>query len=134
MQVEHKTEKGTIVFVKIPDNAKAWKNESYHVNTLWYKSEDMRSPKHIELPYDDLILIGLTSEVAENEAKMVLPDTEIVGEYDNGLYVEDWYGYIDYVDDDNSFSSPLDSLKSLMQHLQISDSEKWVVLFKPNEK
>lgn len=120
MQVEHKTEKGNIVFVKIPDNAKAWKNESYHVNTLWYKSEDMRNPKYIELPYDDLGLIGLTSEVTEEQCQKII---EFGDMYPN----EDMFhlGFPDYENFQKSdslryvFDNALDSLKSLMQHLKI---------------
>lgn len=72
MQVEHKTEKGTVLFVKVPA-------DSREIELLGVKTQVIsclsatRSPKW----YSDVLpigfqLIGLTSEITEEMAKMMV--------------------------------------------------------------
>lgn len=55
----------TIVTVLIPNEASAWKNESYHINTLWYKTDEMHYPKHIDLPEGNWQLLGKATDIPE---------------------------------------------------------------------
>lgn len=97
------TSKATILVVDLPEGAEAWKNDSYHTNTLWYKSESMRSPKHINLPDGEWQLLGKTFELSR------LQCAEIV------KYVGlPWNAYKDYTTDSNWFNNPVDSFASLL--------------------
>lgn len=156
MQVEHKTEKGMITFILAPKDASGYKLED---NTLTF---DVMYG--IGKVYNNVLpgtkLIGLTSEITEEQAKMIVH-----------AHIEDdgnIYGYFDYPKSDTIKDTALDSFKSLLQHLQVyevntlgeepfnndmyypasmsimhkireewqeaqSRTGKWVVLFKPND-
>lgn len=131
MQVEHKTEKGTIQFRLIPNDG-----------NLFTTGITAKNP--IQEGFD---FIGLTSEITEEQAKMMVDRL--------------WSGYRDYsVIDDGSVgnykrlvcNNAIYSFKSLMQHLRVyevnplmydpsrtvksyleaqSRTGKWIVLFKP---
>lgn len=128
MQVEHKTEKGTVLFVKVPDDSKL-----HHIKEnsggCYLQFSCMNEKHKITVGTSDYFahgkwqLIGLTSEVNEDQAKMIIKS---MGRGDCFKNYADKLG--------NSFTYAIDSFKSLMQHLHINESEKWIVLFKPNEK
>lgn len=151
MQLEHKTEKGTVLFVKVPDDAEAF-IMNYRKLCYWFNNAKEHSENYL-IQEGNFKLIGLTSEVTEEMANMMV-DEEI-----------DWgfkTGFVDYTNRATVCGlSSLDSLKSLMQHLQVYDinpylgydkdnfftnkqeidfykaqerTGKFIVLFKPNEK
>lgn len=157
MQVEHKTEKGTVLFVKVPDDAVGYSLNMFdnipHIqlrfDKLPYGDSIKISRKRLE--YNPWQLMGLTSEVTEEQAKMIV-HAHIE---DNGNV----YGYFDYPKSDTIKDTVLDSFKSLMQHLQVYEVNpyshftnpedfdddavehaqemskfvgKWIVLFKEN--
>lgn len=124
MQVEHKTEKGTVLFVKVPEVAKNFKIRN---NYIWFDISEILKNACYCLPEfsspGEWKIIGLTSETSEGQSKMMVdcPAKGLYANYDlNTGYLEHLYG------------NPLDSFKSLMHRLQINESEKWIVLFKEN--
>lgn len=156
MQLEYKTDKVKVLFVKVPDDSFAhWLNPTLN-NHLHYHTPQLEGMRDIDvhtlkLPYNDCQLIGLTSEITEEWLKDV--------GFGNTDYIEDGLGPTD------SFVYKLDSFKSLMQYLQVyevnpygpqpglrdedagsveetenrflradaqSRTGKWIVLFKPN--
>jgi len=153
MQVEHKTEKGTVTFFLPSPGADRFK---YFNDEKPYLSYFVGHETFREYFPKGTVLIGLTSEVTEETAKIM------VDEYnDYGLIKHKDYrkGYFTH-----SLFSALDSFKSLMQHLQVyevnpyeypiyhdytsdvkwkeantkwleaeSTTGKWIVLFKPND-
>jgi hypothetical protein len=154
MQVEHKTEKGTVLFVKVP------------IDTVDFEIATIKNSKYLifgdvsysfrlkeQIPYFDWQLIGLTSEVTEEKAKMM--------GFEPMINILDWPANTDLP---NTIEvSGLDQFKSLMQHLQVYEvnpyqrpiivenednvmainlynqwqsaeekTGKWIVLFKPS--
>lgn len=158
MQVEHKTEKGTVLFYLLPENTITY--------TLYPDFDDSLLDVRSEIIGNNIIsqkwtnvrlhghwsLIGLTTEATEDQCEMMV---DII-----------WNGFKNYELSDGNVGnykrlvkSAVDSFKSLMQHLQVYDvnpyggiysltygfnrelwqeaesrSGKWIVLFKPNEK
>jgi hypothetical protein len=112
LQVEHKTEKGTVCFQKVNDA-----QTRFDVKHGYLRGFDKYGVyETIKLSSDDWQLIGLTSEVTEE----ILKD---IG-----------FGYADYIEDGlgpvGRLVFRLDSFKSLMQFKNIP--EQSVVLFKLN--
>lgn len=173
MQVEHKTEKGVILFVDVPDDATVFNFYMGYLTYKVYNPKAMCNDNILGNPYkltkflerteniseyiygtpikidDKFILIGLTSEVTEEQAKMMVH----AHVEDNGNI----YGYFDYPQSDTIKDTALDSFKSLMQHKKLYEvnpyggicsvtydfnrslwqeaqerTSKRVVLFKPN--
>lgn len=144
MQVEHKTEKGILSFILAPNDATGYKLES---NTLTFDIKyGVGKVSQDVLP--GLKLIGLTSEVKEEQASMMVDSSDRIGLIG---------GYIDYRKHqlNLAFNTAIGSLKSLMQHLPVyevnpfgkhppltqlnsgweeaeSRTGKWIVLFKPD--
>lgn len=158
MQVEHKTQKGTVLFVKVPDDASDLTLPKVGMIDLYFQTKvksEYEEDNYISVGLPDLgfQLIGLTSEVTEKQAKMIVPLIErVYGQsyYDYTVKFKVGYGYV---------GTALESLKSLMQHLQVYEVNpyshftnpedfdndaiehaqelsnfvgKWVVLFKEN--
>lgn len=111
MQVEHKTEKGAVLFLKVP----------YDANKFSIKKTRKGKPDqlHYFVPYAyDVVIrlefltrecfqiIGLTSEITEEQAKIIV-------DKDNEFR---WPCYTDLL---MFYNNALDSLKSLMQHLKV---------------
>jgi len=161
MQVEHKTEKGTVLFVKVPDDAKDF---------VYFDDEDMPYLSYLIKDFSGWLtdrkylkvcngfqLIGLTSEVTEEQAKMMVPLIKrVYGQsyYDYTVKFKVGYGYV---------GTALESFKSFIKdneiyevnHLGEKPAEtfnhpdweykrsdwnkaqetvgKWIVLFKPND-
>lgn len=121
MQVEHKTEKGTVLFVRVPDDSYGFVLRQNSDNSdLWY-TQDLAVPNisnWIELRPNNWQLIGLASEVTEEQAKVVGFDYV----YD-GMDDENIKGLIYECFDDSDFvcQNALESFKSLMQHLQVHE-------------
>jgi len=128
MQIEYKTEKGIVLFIKIEkDYSVAGLNDGH---IYFWTSSLLQSigdyPLSIEIPKANFEYLGLTSEITEEQANMMVDNL--------------WNGYRKYEFLDGNFgnykrlvkSSSLDSFKSIMQHLEIKEG-KWIVLFKQNE-
>lgn len=138
MQIEHKTEKGSILFVKVPDDAHKFLLRQNKSNSdLWYNHglPELMISSWIELPVFNWQLIGLTSEITEEMAKMMVDfkhETDIdESEPSCTSSLVDIYYPFDYLQNCYyELESFLDSFKSLMQHLQLGEC-KWLVLFKP---
>lgn len=131
MQVEHKTEKGTIQFRLIPNDGNLFTTGISAKNTI---------PEGFQF-------IGLTSEITEEQCGVMLP----------GISTAQLDGVYYSIGDGERYchESALDSFKSLMQHLQVyevnplsfdptgittsewkeaqSRTGKWIVLFKTSE-
>lgn len=118
MQIEYKTEKGTVLFVKVPDDLISFKliedmgddvleikSEVKGYNSLTQRWKNIRVSSGFKI-------IGLTTEITEEHAKMIV-DTCNELEF-NGV------AYNDY-QTTSIHDTALDSFKSLMQHLQIYD-------------
>jgi hypothetical protein len=124
MQVEHKTEKGTLLFLKIEnDYSVAGLNDGHIYFWTSSLSQSMGDyPLCVDIPNGDFEYIGLTSEVTEETSKVMVDDKskDIKKMYKSYMFDE----YLSH--------SAKGSFKSLVQHLQINESEKWIVLFKEN--
>jgi len=136
MQVHYKTEKGNLIFVKVPYDANL-----FEVNVIGdcfcYSLNGM--PETLDLIGCNWQLIGLTTEIAEEKAKIVVSAL--------------WNGYMNYelknkpVGNYNRYVkvTALESFKSIMQFKEVYEETelkkypkykyrtgKWIVLFKPN--
>lgn len=142
LQIEHKTEKGTVRFVKV--NEKCW-DFKINENGINYFEKFSNCSSLRTIPVTKgTVLIGLTREVTEKQAKMmVLEIDSLIGRV-----------FKDYTEHGKFYKNPTESFKSLMQHLQVyevnpyggyrhdftqtwqeaqSRTGKWIVLFKPND-
>ncbi|NII81735.1 MULTISPECIES: hypothetical protein [unclassified Pedobacter] len=143
MQVEHKTEKGEILFVDVPDGV-----NFYEFNGKFYFLE---SGQEVKIP-QGFELIGLTSEVTEVDVKKILTYQEVISWCNLGVSIDCLGNEIH----DNTYVNYLYAFKSLMQHLKLYEvnpykqkpcegcddyevfteaqarTSKRVVLFKPN--
>lgn len=152
MQVEHKTENVTVLFVKVPELTVSFSIERLWCNFIRFKSNN--SHQDIGIPKGNWQLIGLTSEVTEEQAKMMVDYLAITRS------LPPVYKYQCFNNWENEFDNALDSFKSIMQHLQVYEANpygdkelwgdvryspdqwkeaesrtgQWVILFKPNEK
>ena len=127
LQIEHKTEKGMLCFVKVNEAMKKLVLDNNYLkcydNYSLYEVIDIKIIKS-----SGWRLIGLTSEITEENAKMMV---------DYGMdYTE--FGFANYMWEHGMvykypFDNGIESFKYLMQHLQIDSNEKWIVLFKPND-
>lgn len=161
MQIEHKTEKGTLCFVKVPDDASDLTLPKVGMIDLYFKTKVQSEYEEdnyisIGLPNIGFQLIGLTSEITDSYAMNMLDYQSDNDEHQSPI----WRDYIN----GQYHLSPVDSFKSLMQHLQVyevnpyeypiyhdyssdikwkeanakwkyseSRTGKWIVLFKPND-
>jgi len=110
-QIQFETSKVFGVFVMLPDGAKAWKNESYHITTLWYKTEEMRLPKAIDLPNENYKILGFVSNLTDEQKERV------VDSYHNevgSLYVDYSTNTYQFMKVSESFASLLTSLNVLL--------------------
>lgn len=115
-QVEHKTEQGVILFVDVPDEASDLTLPKVGMIDLYFQAKVKSEHEEdnyisIALPDVGFQIIGLTSEVTEEQAKMMV-HTHVE---DNGNI----YGYFDYPQSDTIKDTALDSFKSLMQHKKL---------------
>jgi len=109
MQIEHKTEKGTVLFILLP------------VNTdypTFKRDFDVGRLKHYKK--DGWQLIGLTSDITEEMAKMMVEAKHNLKYADrNDLTGYRSYGELHKDGKPYWLSKALDSFKSLMQHLRV---------------
>lgn len=133
MQVEHKTEKGEILFVKVPDDlisVMLFDDLSNMVIEIKSKTgpvflNSLYSEKWQNISIDlGFQLIGLTSDVTEEMANMMVDE-------DNMLYHLNAIFYKGY---ESSFSSPLKAFSDIIDGcLKLKTIySKWIVLFKAN--
>lgn len=136
MQVEHKTEKGIVLFVKVPDDAKLF--ELSHFNYQKYEYVDdltllfvsssesqkynQRDRPHRLLPPGKWELIGIAVEVTYELAYQM--------GFDGEIEILDWPANTDMPI--TREISPQDEFKQLIKVKGIQQTS--VVLFKPNEK
>jgi hypothetical protein len=132
MQVEHKTEKGTVLFILAPKEATGYKVIERPCSSIEFDIKYGLDKEYLDLP-NGFKLIGLASEVTEEQAKMMV---DIYPIFDQAFF--------DYLDKKQYKLKALYSFKSLMHHLQVCESipkrgiidesrvGKWVVLFKEN--
>lgn len=106
MQVEHKTEKGTVIFYLPPLKADRFDffNDENPYLSYFIGHETFRQ----YFP-EGFILIGLTSEVTEDQAKMMVTQSLHTGLFMHHNGLDNVYCY----------KSAVDSFKSIMQHLQV---------------
>lgn len=163
MRVEHKTEKGNLLFIKVPDKfSHPFMTKGFHTESVvwpeWGNNVEIElaNDEHgqIDLPSLGWQLIGLTSEITEETAKMMVDSIDFT----------DFYKH--YTDSELWCCGALGSFKSLMHHLQVYEvnrypnsashefkklatkeqnhifskwhlaqeiTGKWIVLFKPND-
>lgn len=159
--VNYRTEKGEISFVKVPDDASDLTLPKVGMIDLYFKTKvkyEYEEDNYISISLPDVgfKLIGLTSDVTEDQAKMMV-------DHCNDIVPGLIDGYVDYRRNqlNVAFTNALASFKSLMQHLQVYEvnpydearlnmtfsnkhknrwqqaqerTGQWIVLFKPNEK
>lgn len=158
MQVEHKTEKVTILFVKVPNDSASFELSYWNYQRQCYVNDftlifDSKKQTHLnkgDRPHIQLNslgnwqLIGLTSDVTEEQAKIMVDESK-------GWFLK----YKNYLNKEFEYFLSLDSFKSLMLHLQVYEvnpyesvkfekmidywnegirTGKWVVLFKLHSK
>ncbi|RYZ87096.1 MAG: SDR family oxidoreductase [Proteobacteria bacterium] len=97
MQVEHKTEKGTVIFVKLPDDAEAF-TMNYRKLCYWFNNANEYSENYL-IQEGNFKLIGLTSEITEEQAKMMVDETPLSG-----------------------FTTSIEDFQDIMQHLQVYEN------------
>ena len=106
MQIEHKTEKGTLLFVKTDSELISFNlYEDFGDKILDIRTNKKWSTIRLDINFQ---LISLTSEITEEMAKMMVDDK----------HSDFYYDYIGE-DKDRYFGRALSSFKSLMQHLQV---------------
>lgn len=114
LQVEHKTEKGTVLFVKVPDGVRDFeiykRNDGNTIFSYFVKSSCIP----VELSGSNWKYIGLTSEVTEEQAKMMLPKP-LERKTKFGIQ----YGYMLSPMDTEIYISVLDAWRSLMQFKKV---------------
>lgn len=120
MTVEHKTEKGTVRFKLIPNEATCL-GLNIEGNCFGYSLNGI--PHFIDAKEGEII-ICLTSEVTEDQAKMMV-DCVMSGKYHNYITKGQFY--------ESLFNTALQSFETLMQHLSVTDG-KYIVLFKKTLK
>lgn len=101
-QIQFETSKVFGVFVKLPDGAKAWKNERYYT---------MQLPKAIDLPNENYKILGFVSELTDEQKEGV------VDSYHNevgSLYVDYSTNTYQFMKVSKSFASLLTSLNVLL--------------------
>jgi len=100
-QIQFETSKVFGVFVKLPDGAKAWKNERYYM---------MQLPKAIDLPNENYKILGFVSELTDEQKEGVVDKSKFYNiylDYVKGAYVE-------HLSLQKSFASLLTSLNVLL--------------------
>jgi len=110
-QIQFETSKVFGVFVKLPDGAKAWKNERYYI---------MRLPKAINLPNENYKILGFVSELTDEQKEGVV-DKGVTGLFQN--YSEtnsEWTVY--------NFKTASDSFASLLTSLGIDENDNYILL------
>lgn len=114
MQIEHKTEKGTILFMLAPEEA-----TGYKIIESPCLSIEFDIKYGIDKEYVDILkgfqLIGLTSDITEEQAKMMVDSVDGISD----TYFKDYLIAKHSSKFQFACISALDSLKSLMQHLQV---------------
>ena len=144
MQVEHKTEKGTLLFVKVPDYAYNFTNDmqpnqlDFYVDTP-FKQSKLTFGECVILPKGNWQLIGLTSEITEEQAKMIgLASVSNFRKEIEKLQVYE----VNPLDKPNRYLAcklhPLectgDEINRCRKYEEAqSRTGKWIVLFKPND-
>ena len=66
-QIQFETSKVFGVFVKLPDGAKAWKNERYYT---------MQLPKAIDLPNENYKILGFVSNLTDEQKEGICKDAD----------------------------------------------------------
>jgi len=129
MQVEHKTEKGMLCFLKIEDDSfdiKLTESKLYEYDFInfktphrWdnFKKRNWRWGTHFEV--GKWQLIGLTSKITEEQAKIMVDAEKIFPDHDTRTYLLSYLDYKGVVNIPYWYDNALDSFKSLMQHLQV---------------
>lgn len=117
--VNYRTEKGEISFVKVPDDASDLTLPKVGMIDLYFKTKvkyEYEEDNYISISLPDVgfKLIGLTSDVTEDQAKMMV-------DHCNDIVPGLIDGYVDYRRNqlNVAFTNALASFKSLMQHLQV---------------
>lgn len=123
----HPKEGVTLLAVKVPEGAydfayhrADWQNEynviewkqplevigSFHKNQGAYVIDD-------EFDYK---VLGIIKDIKEKTWQTIMPDPEIIGEVDDGAYrIEEFYGYTDYINEENAFDTATESAMSLLE-------------------
>ena len=118
LQIEHKTEKGTVLFYLPPNGADRFKMFTDIARPYLSYFIGVETYRHY-VP-DGAILIGLTSEITEEQLSCV---------FDEVVAIESWD---DYKDSPNIAKiSRLEQLNFIIEELGIQHPS--VVLFKPND-
>jgi len=164
MQVEQKTDKGVVLFVKVPDDASDLTCPKIGIIDLYFQTKVQSKHEEdnyisISLPDVGFEYIGLTSDVTELQSMNMLDYQSDNDEHQSPIFK-------DYVKGKYHLE-PIQSFKSLMQKLQVYEvnpygdcrpkyfdyssqiqyegdckdfdtaeerTGSWLVLFKPNEK
>jgi len=113
MKVEYKTEKGTVLFLKIENDYSVAGLNDGHI--YFWTSSLLQSmgdyPLCVEIPNGNVEYIGLTSEVTELDAMNMLDYQSDNDEHQSPIFKDYMSGQYRLI--------PLDSFKSLMHHLQV---------------
>lgn len=120
MQIEHKTENGTVLFVKVPDDYKGAIIEDDAL-TIWQDNKFGSWVAYESLGKANWQLIGLTSDITEQQAKIMVYSVmkNPNDRYKNYTRQNQTSGLL--------YDSCLDSFKSLMQHLQVYEFNPFIV-------
>lgn len=112
MQVEHKTEKGVILFVDVPDDSFNFKVSKGY---LWFDNNHFKDccmpalPEHLDM--GDWQLIGLTSDVTELQAMNMVDYRSDKDEHQSPIFKDYVTGIFGL--------EPMPSFKSLMHHKKL---------------
>lgn len=147
MQVEHKTEKGVVIFVKVPDDSY---DHYIHKKNLLFDLESDKGCDIIRLQSLNWQLIGLTSEVTEEQCKSMFgiyaPEYLSLNKVmlHQAMFESKVYG----VNPLGEKTNPVKYIRNIITKTKVrvlnekynewnkaqSRTGKWIVLFKPNEK
>ena len=120
IRVQFNAQKGTVIFELLPEGVDKIKLYNYLRAGIWYGDAEPKGlnawkkkmPKGFQL-------IGLTSEVTEEQANMIVDSEKIFPDENTKTYLWSYLDYKGVVNIPYWYANALDSFKSLMEHLQV---------------
>jgi hypothetical protein len=83
-----------------------------------------------EIPPSIYKILGLSNALTEEQCRELITP-EIVAELDNGHGVQEYFGFIDFTDEDNAFDTAKESLNSLMRVNECFTVNPYAGIFTP---
>lgn len=119
MQVKFETDKGQGLFVKVPEGGESFNMSDYDDEALlFYEKSNNDFISEVKIP-KDYSIIGLTTDITEDQAKNIVWDISI--------------HKILYKGHNMYFTSAISAFKSLMQSLQVYEVNPYSKFINPED-